>query len=375
MRAFEFLLEKAPPAAVTPADQQSEVVPGDPNKDPLYNLKLAVANKIKVLPADKSTEKALGEIEEILSSTNAGGRVGFIGGQLQSINDPEVNAAQKILAKYVLSLDAPQQQKNELFSAWKSDKLVNIDLLLSPGKHSIADIIVGYGKNAAITELTDDLSQVAALGQGKGEFLLSVFSKRINKRKKGDLQIAGKNIEVKTLDVGGGRFYDQEVRPSNQFSNAVENFRNTWDADIKAVMPKIPGTGLKLVDVMNIGQKIEPKRAVKYFKDFENVLSTIFPGMDISKIMAAVKTNNIGAAKQSYAVTNLNYYSSVKVDDDAMMFIDLASKPFTFVVFTNAEELAKGGLRLHADTVYPITNDPRNAYPQMRILASKQLAP
>lgn len=357
MRAREFIIEKVVPA----------------NADPLAALKLALSNKIKALPSDKATEKALQEIEEILGSVNAGGRVGFVGGQLQAINDPEVNSAQKILAKYILSLESSQTEKKDLFEAWKADKLVNIDLLLTPGKHAISDLIYGYGKNKAITELTDDLSQIAALGQGKGEFLLSVFSKRINKRKKGDLQIAGKNIEVKTLDKGGGRFFDQEVRPSSQFSNAVENFKNTWAADIKEVMPKIPGSGLKLMDVMNIGQRLDPKRAAAYYKDFEAVLSSIFPGMDVSNILSAVKTNNLGAAKQAYSVANLNYYSKVKVDDDAMMFIDLATKPFTFVVFKNTDDLTKGGLRLHSDTVYPITNDPRNAYPQMRIIASKQL--
>ena len=358
MRAREFIIE-----------QDTSV-----NTDPLINLKLTLSDKIKALPSDKSTEKALGEIEEILSTVNAGGRVGFISGQLQAINDPEVNAAQKILAKYIVSLDASSAEKKELFDAWKSDKLVNIEALLSPGKHTVSDLIYGYGKNRAIKELTDDLSQVAALGQGKGEFLLSVFSKRINKRKKGDLQVAGKNIEVKTLDKGGGRFFDQEVRPSSQFSNAVENFRNTWDADIRQVMPKIPGAGLKLMDVMNIGQGLDPKKAAAYFNDFEKVLNSIFPGIDVSNIISAVKTNNLGAAKQAYSLANLDYYSKIKVDDDAMMFIDLTTAPFTFIVFKTIDDLTKGGFRLHSDTTYPITNDPRNAYPQMRIITSKQLS-
>lgn len=358
MRAREFLIEQETGQAT----------------DPISELKAALANKIRELPLNKSTEKALIEIEEILGSVNAGGRFGMVGGQLQAINDPDVNAAQKLLAKYIFSLDATPAEKKELFDAWKSDKLVNIELLMSPGKHTISELIYNYGKNQAITELTNDLFQIAALGQGKGEFLLSVFSKRINKRKKGDLQIAGKNIEVKTFDKDGGRFFDQDVKPSSQYANAVENFRNTWDADIKEFMPKVPSTGLKLSDVMAIGQRLDPKQSAAYFKDFETVLSALFPGMDVSNIMSAVKTNNIGAAKQQYAITNLNYYSKVKVDDDAIMFIDLASKPATFTMFKTAEDLAKGGFRLHADTVYPVTSAVRSAYPQMRIIASKQVA-
>ena len=143
-----------------------------------------------------------------------------IGAELDNIDDRDVHKARNLLAKYVLSLDMNSKQRLELFTMWKNDKLVNIDKLLSIGKHTIPEIINGYdnSKNPAIKELVDDLAQVAALGQGKGEFLLSVLSKRITKLHKGDLSIDGQQIEVKTQDVGGGRFYDQEVRPSASYS-------------------------------------------------------------------------------------------------------------------------------------------------------------
>ena len=333
-------------------------------------LKAVISTKIKELPADDATIRALQEIEELLSSVAAGGRLGIINNKLGEIEDAVVRKAQKMLARYILSIPMTMQQRDELFNLWKADKLVNRKKLLSPGKKTITDVINGYDSNAAIKELTDDLSQVAALGQGKGEFLLNVFSKNIMKLQKGDLQIDGKTIELKTYDVGGGRFYDQDVRPSAQFGANVENFLQTWANYIQQALPNIAKTGLKLSDVMYIRDMLNPKDVTNYDKSFKQVLDSIFPGVDTKEIMNAVKAGGIGPAKAAYAKANLNYYLGIK-KDDGILYIDLRADPTTLIYFKDYNELTAGGMRLHADTVYPVTTDPRNAYPQMSINTSK----
>lgn len=365
MRAKEFLKEQAMPA-------------GDiPESDPLYPLKLAIADKIKIMPPDEKTRKALQEIEDLLSHVEAGGRKGHISSELKAIDDRDVSRAVSLLAKYVHSLEMNGQQRANLFARWKNDELVNHDVLLSPGKHTMSEIVNGYDdpSNPAIKELTDDLSQVATLGQGKGEFLLSVLSKSITKRHKGDLEIDGQNIEVKTQDVGGGRFYDQEVRPAQGFAASVQNFRKLWAEDIKYAFPKVASTGLKLIDLIDLSDHIDIKKKRAYWNSVTQVLSNIFPGMDVSSILSAMQVGNIGAALQAYAITNLDFYRSIKTDDAGILFIDLSKALAEFVFFRDAAELASGGLRLHAQTVYPITADPRNAYPQMRIITTKGGAP
>jgi hypothetical protein len=370
MRAREFLKEQAMPAVAPPVEDPAE-------SDSLYPLKLAIANKIKVMPPDEQTRKALQEIEDLLSHVNAGGKKGHISTELKTIEDRDVNRAISLLAKYVHSLDMTAQQRADLFTRWRNDELVNQDVLLTPGKHTMSEIVNGYGdaKNPAIKELTDDLSQVATLGQGKGEFLLSVLSKSITKRHKGDLEIDGQNIEVKTQDVGGGRFYDQEVRPAQGFAAAVQNFRKLWAEDIKYAFPKVASTGLKLIDLIDLSEHVDVTKKNTYWQSVEEVLSNIFPGMDISNILNAMQVGNIGAALQSYAVTNLDFYRSIKTEDAGILFIDLSKPLAEFVFFRDAAELASGGLRLHAQTVYPVTADPRNAYPQMRIITTKGGAP
>ena len=379
MRAREFLLErKSKPTQVVDRETELDpsIQPGDPASDPLYSLKLAVANKIKVMSPDKKAEKALRDIEDLLQHVGAGGRKVYLDNQLKEIDDIDVNRARALLAKYVNSLDMTPEQRSDLFARWKNDELINKEMLLSPGKHSITDVVIGYDdtNNPAIKELTDDLSKVAALGQGKGEFLLSVFSKEISKLHKGDLKIGDLQIEVKTQDVGSGRFYDQEVRPAQGYQQAVEDFKENWRDYIKRVFKTMKDSGLKLIDIIDLRNTLPPELKDQYDTDVSNVLNNIFPGMDIEGIMQAVKSGNIGIAKQRYAVTNLDYYISRKTEDDGILFIDLAKDPVSLVFFTSNEELNLGGMRLHAKTVYPITNDPRNAYPQIQILSTKHAA-
>jgi hypothetical protein len=191
MRAFEFLIEKViKPAVVSPQEAEAE-------SPEIENLKVQLSSKIKELPTDPETMKLLHEIEDMLATIGAGSRSQAVGNALELIQDPDVNKAQKLLAKYFMSLDASPKDRQAMLQLWKADNLVNVDLLMQPGKHTIGQLINNYDKNPAVKEMTDDLSQIAALGQGKGEFLLSVFSKRITKAAKGDLSIQG----IGTLEV------------------------------------------------------------------------------------------------------------------------------------------------------------------------------
>ena len=53
--------------------------------------------------------------------------------------------------------------------------------------------------------------------------------------------------------------------------------------------------------------------------------------------------------------------------------INIAKNPFSFVFFNDNSSLNAGGMRLHSSTAYPITNDPRNAYPQTQIVSTQQV--
>jgi hypothetical protein len=332
--------------------------------DELAAMKAVIAGKIKSLPDDDVTAKALREIEDLLKNVNAGGKLGIINGELQSINDESVTAAQKLLARYILSIDMTPDQRDDLFNLWRKDKLVKKNVLLSKGKKNFADIIANYNKNPAIKEISNDLMRITALGQGKGEFGLSVMSKSISKPEKGDLLIDGRKIEAKTTEGGAGRFTDQEVRPGKGFEAAA----NTLNDFVTSRGQALPGSGVSLTVAVDFGQQLEGKDKTQYFKLVETVIKLIFGGSDVSALMSAIKSGNQNQAKAEYAKASFNYYMSMK-DDEGVLYINLTTDPITTVFFKDAEELTDSALRLQMKGAYiTSTRDVRLPYPQMDIV-------
>lgn len=338
--------------------------------DELEAMKSVLSAKIKDLPIDEKTAKALREIEDLLTHVSRGGKSGIIGHELQSINDPTVSAAQKMLARYILSIDMEPNQRKQLFDLWREDKLVNRKKLLTVGKKTLSDVIAHYDDNPGIKELVDDLMSVQALGQGKGEFGLSVLSKSIGKPDKGDLIVDGRKVEVKTTDGGAGRFTDQEVRPGAGFEVAARTLNAYTDKVLVQLGAKpLPKSGLSLGLACQIGPKLQDN---KEFVDLcKNAINIIFDNSDnsaVNKIGEGIASGNQGIAMQEYAKLSFNYYMDKK-DDEGVLYISLVSNPTSLIWFTEADELASSGLRLHAGTVY-ITSiaDIRLPYPQMEIV-------
>lgn len=334
------------------------------NLDDLATMKAVIAGKIKSLPADDNTAKALREIEDLLKNVNAGGKMGIINGELQSIDDASVTAAQKLLARYILSIDMTPAQRDDLFGLWRKDRLVKKAVLLGKGKKTFADIITNYNTNPAIKEITNDLMRITALGQGKGEFGLSVMSKSISKPEKGDLLIDGRKIEAKTTDGGAGRFTDQEVRPGKGFEAAA----NALNDFVTAQGQALPSSGLGLNLAVQFGQQLEGKNKTQYFKLVETVVKLIFGGSDVTELMTAIKAGNENRTRAEYSKASFNYYMSKK-DDEGVLYINLNSDPISTVFFKDADELTASSLRLQMKGAYiTSTNDVRLPYPQMDIV-------
>ena len=366
--------EELPPAFDPAGDENVQTYDNQPGPDNLAGLKSAIGHKIKELPPTKDSIKALEEVEDILASINFGGRQGNVGKELESIHDKDVHKAKKLLAMYVLNLPISPAQRKKLFDAWREDTLVDVDTLRVLGTHTVNDIFPEYGsaENPGVKLLVDDLATVNFVGVGKGEFLLCVLSQRITKEGKGDLLVDETHrIEVKTSDGGNPRMTDADSNLAPGYQAAVKNFLSKWNDEILATTT-IKKSGLTLQDMMQIGHQIGDRRLVKkYWDDVEHILSCIFPGQDVDPIVAPLIVGSIGHAKGAYAEINLKYYLSKKTEQ-AMLFIDLKKKLPTFVLFNSTEELHAAGLRLHADTVYPVTqHDLRNPYPQMKITGIK----
>jgi hypothetical protein len=356
-----------------------------PTIDELESMKSVIASKIKELPDDDATAKALKEIEELLQHVNAGGRMGMIYDQLEQVNDPSVLAAQKILARYILSIESSPEERKQFFQLWKADEIVNVTKLLSKKRMTFTNIFNGYGKNRMVTEFVDDVMSIDALGHGKGEFGLNVLSKSIWKPEdnKGDLKMNHDGrmwqIECKTTDGGAARFGDQEVRPAEGFEQAAIAL-NTFVKKNKTYPMKLSGSGMNLNQAIAFHQNIKPAEQRTFMGLARRCLTLIFGRLDggrpeqkkrllknISEILKAIEVGDNGRAAQSYSQASFNYYMSKK-HDDGVLYTNLTGKSFMF--YDNAADLTAQGLRFHASTPYlSATKDPvRAVYPQLDVV-------
>jgi hypothetical protein len=339
----------------------------------IEQLKAAISHKIKEMPPDDTTAKTLQEIEDLLKHVHAGGKMGIIKGRLKEIHDPSVEAAHNEIARYLMSMEMTPAQRDEMFKLWREDKLVDHRKLLKVGQTTFAEIIGGYNSNPAIREFANEMMRISALGQGKGEFGLSVMSKSIHKQEgKGDLSIDGRPIEVKTTDGGAGRFTDQEVRPAEGFENAARELNKFVTTN--PVFPiNIPKSGLSLGTAVDYATKIEGDNRKQYLALVEKVITLIFGGesnKEIKAVMTAIEAGNSGAALQAYARAGFDFYMSKK-KDEGVLYIDLTKDPIKTVFFKTADDLAASQLRLHANTPYITSiSDVRLPYPQTEIITT-----
>jgi hypothetical protein len=373
----------------------------------LSGLKDVIARRIKSLPDDEATIKALKDIEDLLSHVGAGGRLQSVKKEIGDVNDSAVSDARKVLSRLVLSIAeevqaTPEDRKN-FFDAWKTDTIVNIDKLLSKQKVSFNVVFNGYGQNPLLTEFINEVMEISELGMGRGEFGLNVLSKSIevpkgggpssdddeSGSKKGDLLMnLGKvkyKIELKTLLRGAARFGDQQVSPSvdyQQAAKAVNEFvikNKTYPVTNLYPTGKIPGFGINLNNVIAFYQNYKPVEQAKFLSLVRNAVTEIFGGkgvdsndkkrlkFSVDSIMNAIATGDAAGAKQAWAQASFNYYMSKK-DDDGVLYCNLVNKEFVY--YTDAAELLNIGLRLEAESFsVSATKDPNRAvYPKIKVV-------
>ena len=369
----------------------------------LEGMKDVISRRIKSLPDDDATAKALKEIENLLSHIKHGGRLGSINKEIEDIQDRAVQDAKKVLARLVLSImeevGATPEQRADFFNTWKSDRLVNTQALLSNEKVDFPVVFTGYTQNPVTKEFVDEVMMIQELGMGRGEFGLNVLSKSItvagksskedndkdSGSKKGDLQIKSGGstyqVELKTEMGGAARFGDQEVRPAEGFEAsavALNNFVKSHKA-YKNLKRKLSGSGMNLNQAIDFNKLLNPADSDKFLALLQRCISLIFGNTkgsrkeyatrlkkNINGIMTAIEIGDSGEAAQQWSQASFNYYMSKK-HDDGVLYLNLNSK--IFIYYNDAEQLLAQGLRFHASTPYiSATKDPvRSVYPQIGV--------
>ncbi len=376
--------------------------------DHLEGMKDLIARRIKQLPDDDATAKALKEIEDLLQHFGKGGRIGAIGTAVDSIKDDAVTDAKKVLARLILSIaeevQATPEQREQFFTLWRDNELVNTASLLSYKQVNFADVFTGYSENKLISEFVDEVMSISELGMGRGEFGLNVLSKSITVSKapkkdkedkeegdkeeggkKGDLQVTvdGKTyqVELKTEAGGAARFGDQEVRPAEGYEAAAIALNNYVKKHklYKNLGSTLSGSGMNLNQAITFHQILPTKDRPVFLGLVRKCLNLIFGNVrggrpvqlqrlkrNVNEIMSHIEVGNNGEALQAYSQATFNFYMSRK-HDDGVLYTNLNTK--TFVYYDDAAQLLDQGLRFHAKSTYiSATKDPvRAVYPQISV--------
>ena len=371
MRAFEFLIEKAEQSATQDTGTASAQQPGIQLGN-LLGLKQDVLDMVGNLQAGKDTRRILEKVRELLAKNNATDNLGAYASRVQDLGatDDDVRKAADQLTNLIAAAaeQTSLQDREFFFKKWEADQIVKVDKLLLGGKKFvIGELFEYYGKSKAITFLVNALSKEAGYGLGKGELLLAVLSQRINKAPgKGDLLIDGKSIEVKATDGGSPRFADQEVRVGSGYEQKRDEIIMAYSAQIQA-LGGLGKTGLNLANYIAIGQS-EGVDKTKFKTDTADLLDKIFDKkVDTTDLLQAILNKKVGTAKKLFAEKTFQRYMDIK-QDDGVLYINLAAKEPTYVMFKTVEDLAKLGLYLHAGTIYILgMSGNRDVFPQMSI--------
>jgi len=366
MRALEFLKE----APQTPLGNSGDLV----------KVKDRIIQKLQALPDDSETETLIDKIEVMLNDLGVGGRVASLVNRVEKIDDDDVKRAVRKVAKIVSTIDMTNEERETLFKKWNADKIVNTKLLTTGGTHTMEEIYRGYGTDPIITELVDDFNDVQSYGIGPGEFGLSCLSKAItgigSGKGKGDLIINKKNVELKTTNVGSGRFKDRNY-PSTSYPKLAENFYEKYKDIIEE--SKLSSTsGMNLSQLISLVQQVNNGEIIAEVKKIMVNLFRFIPETKTtlhSDVVSAISKGQLNQVKALYGRLNLDNYMYQKRGQgilDGTLFMDLPKKRMTYM--TQSSDLAGSGMRLHISTTYPIAlNDPgQDPYPQISIQQTSQ---
>lgn len=382
-----------PPKATSASAPEKKVAPTDTS--PEKNKKIAdhkdeVALAIMNLPDNDPTEKVLQDIDQVLSDVGVGGVDTLLGTlDLSSFGEgvtgkkakeDRINSVKDELARTIRSISMSKKDRDSLIGLWSQDQLVDVDTLLSPGKHTFEEIFTDYGSNAGLRELVDTLMLRTSYGRGSGEYGLEMMSRQVKGRTKGDLSIKGKGVEVKTLNVDAPRFTDPDISPSPEWRTLCANFKKTYAKELQTVGAKETKSGINFATMHQVYTLFGSSATkTKYQKDLKTIFASIFPsipGRDIDGIVAAVLAGNTQLAGSLYAKVNIKYYQSIKTEDDGILYISIAANPKWLLYFTTVEEAEAQGFVFRSSTPYAISGtqsdaNGRSVYPKVTMIAPK----
>lgn len=277
--------------------------------------------------------------------------------------------AAAMLAQLFFSVPGTLSQRNHIAKVLTTTGVLDLKKLTKPGIGTLDDLLLPeYRSNPIVVNLklklknrSDFPTQVSAANKGAGEDLITILGNPVNKLSPGDLNIAGKEIEIKGMGArlkgfGGTSVYGDAARIYKEWAGLM----------IQALGPAglevLDGSGaslktylhfsLKNLNALNDAIQVSkvPQRGKYIRMAFELLLETLYVQSD-SKMREIIlrsfntKTGmfNVEELRKNWFLFSYEYYKLTTADKKtgqqmhAIMFLNQGDE--TYQIVTDRQQL------------------------------------
>lgn len=271
--------------------------------------------------------------------------------------------AADILLSIFLSVPGSLSKRNHIAQVLKKDGVLNLTGFMKPHTGTFDDLIKPeYKSNAIVLNLkvalknrSDLPTQVSAANKGAGEDLISILGNPVNKLSPGDLNINGKEFEIKAMGArlkgfGGSTVYGDATRIYPEWANLVAQALGPEGQQVMAGH----GASLKkyfhfsmanlqaLNDAMDVSRVKNAGELMR--KAFELLLETLYPMSNssmretiLSSFDAKTGRFNFDGLRKNWFLFSYDYYKLTTADKKtnqamyAIMFFNQGTEDYQIV--------------------------------------------
>ena len=301
----------------------------------------------------RESAEMIDKIYSILNNRNTIGRLQSVVDKAlsQEYKESDLVEITKVIANAPLSF----QDKQLFVKNLENDKVIDHKLLITPGDHSLDDLVFGSSQNFAVFD------HLLSYGRGKqrkgaGEHALAILSKQITVKGAGDINVSGTAVELKVgLTKGGGRFGEegptaQEMKSIiatiPEISTAVQNYLQQGNKVMNVTV---------FTQLVNNLQLAPQKKKEIGTKIFGRIFGQ-YAG-DIVKSFSMAKADPNEVLRQ-YIKTNFNWYKGTSQGGEWQVLVSMNIARRKFVVITDGQQVIDGTVSLLKNTPYIIPSQP-----------------
>jgi len=295
-------------------------------EDELQMLKQDIIKRLMGLDSDPDDPKKAEEVEEVLdriySLLNQQSTFDKfkdivaqeLANEYGQVSDPKVK---RVLDKKILQIagkisEVPMryQDKMKFADNLKAGQVINAELLLKPGQHTLQDLTYNKPENLVVFDHLKDYG-VGEQMKGPGEHALAILSPDITlKSAGGDVAVKGVPVEVKASKSGGGggRFGEATSVPTRERMQEIINSYEQLREPLAQALSKQKSLNVKsFTEIVNNAGLDAPTR--------KNLATQLFGelfGQQAGPLISTFARPNSDPLEvvKAYTVANFNYYKA-----------------------------------------------------------------